>query len=130
MFGVPSPCIDDTHVSPRGGELNAALTRALVRRNAEFTGRGPSKARAFYSANVLVVILENAMTSAEHRLAAHGKGDLVLQLRREFQLTMRAELVELVEELSGCRVVAFLSDNSIDPDLACEVFVLDRPIPG
>jgi uncharacterized protein YbcI len=42
---------------------------------------------------------------------------------------MRADLVELVEQLSGCRVLAFLTDTSIDPDLACEVFVLDGPVP-
>ena len=121
--------VNDTHSSTRGGEFNALLTHALVRRNAEFTGHGPSKARAFYNSNVVVVILENTMSSAERSLAANGNADLVLQMRREFQLAMRADLVELVEQLSGCRVLAFLTDTSIDPDLACEVFVLDRPVP-
>jgi uncharacterized protein YbcI len=122
-------CVDESQVGLRGGELNAALARALVRRNAEFTGRGPSRARAFYSSNVVVVILEDAMTTSEQSLMANGKPDLVLRMRREMQHAMRAGLVEPVEELSGCRVVAFLSDNHVDPDLACEVFVLDRPIP-
>jgi len=98
-----------------------------VRQNAEISGRGPSRARAFYSGKVMVVILEDAMTSAERRLVAAGKTDLVLRTRREIQLTLRADLVEVVEELSGCRVTAFLSDSHVDPDLAFEVFVLDRP---
>ena len=37
---------------------------------------------------------------------------------------MREELVASVEELTGRRVVAFLSDQSADPDVAIESFVL------
>ena len=37
--------------------------------------------------------------------------------------------MEAVEELTGRDVVAFMSNNHIDPDLAVEVFVL-RPLAG
>jgi uncharacterized protein YbcI len=78
----------------------------------------------------VVVILEDAMTSAEQSLAAAGKADAVRQMRRESQAAMRDELVALVEEVSGSTVVAFMSDNHVEPDLAAEVFVLDRPVSG
>jgi uncharacterized protein YbcI len=70
------------------------------------------------------------MTSAEQSLAAAGKADAVRQMRRESQAAMRDELVALVEEVSGSTVVAFMSDNHVEPDLAAEVFVLDRPVSG
>lgn len=38
---------------------------------------------------------------------------------------MRDELVEAVERLSGHKVIAFMSQNHIDPDLAAELFVLE-----
>jgi uncharacterized protein YbcI len=38
---------------------------------------------------------------------------------------MRDELVALVEEQLGRKVIAFMSQNHIDPDLAVEVFVLE-----
>jgi uncharacterized protein YbcI len=42
---------------------------------------------------------------------------------------MRAELSGAVEQLTGSKVDAFLDDNEVDPDIAVEVFVLDRPVP-
>jgi uncharacterized protein YbcI len=41
---------------------------------------------------------------------------------------MRADLVEIVEELTGCTVRAFMSANHLSPDILSEVFVLDRPV--
>jgi uncharacterized protein YbcI len=49
----------------------------------------------------------------------------VLDMRHKFQEAMRPELVGAVEELTGRKVVAFMSDNHIDPDMAAEVFILD-----
>jgi uncharacterized protein YbcI len=43
---------------------------------------------------------------------------------------MEQTLVAAVEQLTGRKVVAFLSDNQIDPDMASEVFVLDRSVVG
>jgi uncharacterized protein YbcI len=39
---------------------------------------------------------------------------------------MAEEAISVVEELSGRRVMAFMSNNHIDPDLAVEIFVLQR----
>jgi hypothetical protein len=53
-----------------------------------------------------------------------GKIDRVLALRHDFQEAMREELVALVEAHVGRRVVAFMSANHVDPDLAVEMFIL------
>ncbi len=37
---------------------------------------------------------------------------------------MRDDLVATVEEHTGRKVAAFMSDNHIDPDMAVEVFAL------
>ena len=68
------------------------------------------------------------MTKAERNLATHGKEDFVLQMRHAFQETMSEELTAAVEALTGRKVVAFMSANHVDPDLAAEVFVLDEPV--
>ena len=39
---------------------------------------------------------------------------------------MRNEMSQKIEELTGRKVVGFMSDSHIDPDLAVEVFVLER----
>ena len=38
---------------------------------------------------------------------------------------MREEAVAAVEQLIGRKVIAFMSTNHIDPDLAVEIFVLE-----
>jgi hypothetical protein len=40
---------------------------------------------------------------------------------------MRDESSAKVAELTGRRVVAMMSSNHIDPDLAAEIYVLDGP---
>ena len=40
---------------------------------------------------------------------------MVLTTRHAYQKTMRADLVAGIEHLTGRRVIAFLSDNHIDP---------------
>lgn len=109
--------------------MNAALTRSVVAVQSRVAGRGPTRARAFFRHDVVVVVMEDALTTAEHELVAGGRAAAVLDLRKQLQELMRAELVAAVERLTGCRVLALLSDNHIDPDVAIEVFVLDRSLP-
>lgn len=113
-----------------GGELNAAIARAVVRFYRQRTGRGPTKAKAFYRGNNLVVVLRDVLTQVERSLADAGRPEAVEQMRMTFQETMRTDLTATIEELTGCKVQAFISANSVDADMAAEVFVLDRPVPG
>ena len=40
---------------------------------------------------------------------------------------MREEIVTLVKAQTGREVEAFMSDNSVEPDVAVEVFILAPP---
>ncbi|HEX5990128.1 MAG TPA: DUF2294 domain-containing protein [Solirubrobacterales bacterium] len=111
-----------------GGELNAAVTREVIRVQNESHGRGPKKAFSFHNGNVLITVLEDVLTHAEQRLAGNGEGDAVLEIRRLHQRNMAPELKKCVEEITGCKVTAFLSDNHIEPDMAVEVFILDKSL--
>lgn len=113
-----------------GGELNAALARAVVRIHRNHIGRGASRAQAFFHNDVIVVLMRGVMTKPERTLAASGQRDAVLGLRHRLQRTMRSDLAAAVERLTGCRVTAAMSDRDIDSDMAVQLFVLDRPVPG
>jgi uncharacterized protein YbcI len=115
--------------SPTAGRLNQQIASVAVRGHKRFLGRGPTKAQAFFRRNVIVVIMEDQLTEAERRLAASGEREAVLQMRRRCQQMMRPELVDAIEDLTGCRVEASMSGSHIEPDLAAELFVLDRPVP-
>ena len=93
----------------------------------EYTGRGPTKARTTIRDNVVLVMLEQTLTKGEQSLAAKGRAEKVIEIRHEFQEAMREESSAKVAELTGRNVVAMLSANHIDPDLAAEIYVLDGP---
>jgi len=113
-----------------GGSVAAAISNSAVRLLAEYTGRGPTKARTTLDRELVVVVLGDSLTKGEATLARKGEGELVLEMRHRFQNAMRQDLTAAVEVHTGRKVIAFMSANHIDPDLAVEVFVLDEPFLG
>jgi uncharacterized protein YbcI len=107
------------------GQLSNDISAAVVGCTREYTGRGPTKARTTIGRDVIVTTLEDTLTKGERSLADSGKGDMVTDIRRCFQTTMRHDLVGRIEELTGRKVIAFMSDNHIEPDMAAEIFVLE-----
>ena len=126
MTSYPPPSAAEAEDRPQGGRLSAAISNRVVQIQREYVGRGPTKARTVIHDNLVVTLLQDALTKAERSLAAHGKADTVIEMRHEFQNTMRADLTAAIEELTGRRVVAFMSDNHIDPDIGVEAFVLEE----
>ena len=110
---------------PTGGSLSAAISNAIVRITAEYTGRGPSKARTSIRDDVILVLVQETLTKAERSLLAAGQGDFVLETRRRHQQTMRDDYVVAVEELTQRKVLAFMSTNHLEPDMGAELFVLE-----
>jgi uncharacterized protein YbcI len=111
-----------------GGELNAAVTREVVRIHTAAIGRGPKKSYSFHNGDTLITVMLEVLTRAERNLVSFGEGDTVLAVRRLSHRAMAAEMKAEVERLTGRKVVAFMSDNHLDPDMAIEVFILDPPL--
>ena len=104
---------------------NAAISDGAVRLMHEYTGRGPTRSRTTIDHETVLVVLGDTLTKGERKLAESGKADRVLQLRHDYQMAMRDDLIGLVEGATERKVIAFMSQNHIDPDLAVEVFVLE-----
>lgn len=117
------------HHSPEAGALNAAISETVVRMMVETAGRGPTKARTTIDGDLIVVVLQNSLTSAERYLADSDRAEQVLAMRRAYQDAMSSDCIASIEELTGRTVLAFMSTNHIDPDLAAEVFILKPETP-
>jgi len=104
---------------------NAAISDGAVRLLHEYTGRGPTRSRTTIDGDSVMTVLGDTLTRGERKLVGSGKAERVLQLRHDFQMAMREDLIELVEGATERKVVAFMSQNHIDPDLAVEVFMLE-----
>jgi uncharacterized protein YbcI len=107
------------------GELAAAISNTVVAALARTTGRGPTKAKTTLGDNGVFVVLQDSLTRGEQVLADAGEGQAVLDLRRRWQRVMQVDVSREIEQLTGRKVIGFMSDNHIDPDLAVEVFVLE-----
>lgn len=104
---------------------SAELARRAVRILTEFTGRGPAKAHTIFNRDTVMILLADTLTKGEQSLAERGLGDHVLDTRRRYQEAMKPDLIAAVEEVTGRSVIAFMSGNHIDPDMAAEIFVLE-----
>jgi uncharacterized protein YbcI len=106
------------------GALNSAISNFMVRLITEYAGRGPVQARTYYEGDMVCVVLQDTLTRGERNLLRDGQDDLVLSTRRAYQAAMRQEAIAGIEDLTGRKVRAFLSDNHLEPDIAVECFVL------
>jgi uncharacterized protein YbcI len=70
-------------------------------------------------------VLADTLTKGERKLAENGHAKRVMETRHAVQEIMRDDLVAEVERLSGRKVIAFMSDNHFDPDMAAETFILE-----
>jgi uncharacterized protein YbcI len=108
--------------------VNQEINDGAVRVLREYTGRGPTKARTVIDRNSVTILFADTLTTPERRLAENGKADQVISTRHKLQELMRDDLVKVVEEALDRKVIAFMSNNHIDPDMGVEVFVL-APLP-
>jgi uncharacterized protein YbcI len=105
--------------------MNAQINSGAVRVLRDYTGRGPTMARSVIDHNSVMILMGDTLTPGERRLADAGRAEHVLNNRHELQRLMRDDLVKLVEDALDRKVIAFMSTNHIDPDMAVEVFVLE-----
>jgi uncharacterized protein YbcI len=106
----------------------SAISNAIVRIVAGFTGRGPSTVRTIIDGDAVSVLLYDSLTKAERALLDHGQVDLARRFRSGLHGVMRDELVAAVERLLGREVTAFMADSRPDAEVAVQIFML-KPQP-
>jgi uncharacterized protein YbcI len=117
------PLQEFTRRTPNG-QLATAIANRLVKIVSEYTGRGPTRARVHMDGDLVACVFGDTLTKGERRLVERGEGDTVLRTRRTYQSLMSADVKAAVEELTGRHVIAFFSDNHVDPDMGIEAVVL------
>ena len=115
----------ETPEAPREQSLAARISSHTVQTVSAYTGRGPTKSWTSLDGDLVTVVLRDTLTKGERSLVTDGRAQLVLDMRKAYQQTMRDDLIAGVEQHTGRKVIAFLSDNHIDPDIAIETFVLE-----
>jgi uncharacterized protein YbcI len=107
------------------GDVLTAISDGMVALLKEFYGRGPTRAKSYYEDDLVVCVLRGGFSRVEQTLLEGGRGTAVIQQRMEFQELMRERFEAVIEDATGRRVIGFMSGNQQQPDMMCEVFMLD-----
>jgi len=114
-----------------GGHLLSAISTSIVRILRERYGRGPMKAKTYALDDIIVVVLRaGGFTAAEQTMIDSGEPERVVAMREDFQRVMAEDYKNTIEKLTNRRVLAFLSNAHVEPELTLEVFFVDRPLDG
>ena len=117
-----------------GGKLLAAISTRIVAILREHYGRGPMKAKTYALDDIVVCVLRGSgFTPLEQTMMDsedHDRGERVIAMREDFQSMMASRYKQMIEELTGRKVVAFLSQAHVEPDITMEIFFVDRPLRG
>jgi uncharacterized protein YbcI len=129
QVGTNAPSADAESLG--GGKLLSAISTSIVRILREHYGRGPMKAKTYVLDDIIVVVMRGSgFTPLEKTIMDSGQPDRVIAMREDFQRVMAARYKETIEQLTGRRVLAFLSQAHVEPDITMEIFFVDGPLQG
>jgi len=113
----------------RGGQLLAEISRSTVALMHDHYGRGPMKAKTYALDDLIVVVMRGSgFTALEQTIMDDDGGDRVVAMRHDFQRVMADRFKARIEGLTDRKVLAFLSQAHVEPDITLEVFLMDRPL--
>jgi uncharacterized protein YbcI len=125
------PLADGKPALLEGGKLLAAISTRIVAILREHYGRGPMKAKTYAIDDIIVVVMRGSgFTSLEQTIMDSGEPDRIVAMRHDFQRMMTKRFTDTIEELADRKVVAFLSQAHVDPDITIEIFFVDRALDG
>jgi uncharacterized protein YbcI len=107
------------------GKTAAAVSNAIAGIHRTHYGRGPTRTRTVMGSDYVICFLEDGYTTVERTLIEGGRFDAVRETRTALQDTMRPEFTKAVEDTVGRKVIGFLSQVHVDPDLSIETFILE-----
>jgi uncharacterized protein YbcI len=122
---------DGTPAPLKGGQLLAAISNRIVAMLREHYGRGPINAKTYVMDDMIIVVLRGSgFIPLEQTIMDSGEPERVLAMREDFQRVMAGRFQQVIEELTGRNVVAFVSRGHFEPDITMEIFFIDGPLRG
>ena len=107
------------------GQMEAQIATAITQFDREHLGRGPHEVRAWIIQDMILLRLRGVLTPAEEKLARDPEGHrLIKEIRKQLVEGSRDMLDDMIERLTGLRVLSLHSDMSIKRGERIIVFTL------
>src|SRR5215210_156322 len=107
-------------------EMLKRVSREMAQIQKQAFGKGPRSTKSYLFDDLLLIVMREGLTQAEHTMLRFGQADLVRSFRQQFQNEMEAPLTEMVERDTGHKVLAYQSQILFNPDVVVEIFIFDR----
>jgi uncharacterized protein YbcI len=109
------------------GEIEAAISEAIVRFEIDYMGRGPKETRSHIVEDLIVVRLKGMLTPAEQQLTKTAEGvELIKKMRSTIIDNAKTEFSRVITNATGVAVRDILTDISTASGERIFVFILDR----
>ena len=116
-MSVPGPPLS-------GDPLLRAVTDSMVNLHERYY-RAPATAKTqMLGDDLIACVLGGVFTDVEKTMIELQRATLVQETRSAFQDAMQQKFIDEVERLSGRKVLAFISNRQVGPDIEIEIFVL------
>jgi uncharacterized protein YbcI len=116
------------------GELEAAVTQAMIRFEKDFMGRGPLETKTVILDDLVLVRLKGVLTQAEIKLAEANSRErgryLLKQVRQELLDHGRPILEETIRNILGVAIRSLHTDISTKTGERIIVFTLEEKLSG
>jgi uncharacterized protein YbcI len=111
------------------GEIEAEISEAMVRFEIEYMGRGPTEVQTHMIGDMLLVRLKGVLTQAEQQLTKSPDGvELIKKVRSTLIENAKPILSQVLEDITGAKVVSLHTDISTAQGERVIVFTLDRDL--
>jgi uncharacterized protein YbcI len=111
------------------GELDLAaareeIAREILRVHEEAYGTGAEQIEVHLVGDVVLVMIDVELSTAERTLISADRGDAVKATRETFQAAVAPTFKAIAERATGRTVVGFISHMNLDPPFEIELFRL------
>jgi uncharacterized protein YbcI len=106
------------------GQVEAEISKAMIRFEREQLGRGPADIRTQIVQDMVIVRMADMLTPSERALVRAGSVDLLKQVRMKLLENEREALNQMLRVATGCETISVYSDLSPETGERIIVFVL------
>ncbi|HEX8158940.1 MAG TPA: DUF2294 domain-containing protein [Solirubrobacteraceae bacterium] len=109
-----------------GAGMLARLSNEMVRAQKRYFGKGPTKAKSYMLDDLLLIVMRGGMTTAEKTMLDFDQADKVREFRQTFENEMTQRLTDMVQDITGRKVIGYQSQIMFEPDVVVEMFIFDE----
>lgn len=107
------------------GQIERNLTQRLQSLYSQELGQRPERVICQFFDEKLAIVLENMITRSEAFLVSNERAEFAHEIRNQLDITMRPQIIALIEEVVGVNVNTILCDTDINNSVSGIIAILE-----